>query len=159
MFGRDYRAVAEAVSAGLQPGAGLAERMELVVEQLWRALHGREVAWCGFYLPTADGRQLVLGPRRDRPACSPIGLHGVCGRAFRERRPVLVEDVSALGPHYVACDPRDRSEVVVPLPDARGSCRAVLDLDSHRTGAFDQSDVQGLGLVLGAAGLLPDTGG
>ena len=101
----------------------------------------------------ADGDELVLGPRRDKPACSPIGLHGVCGRAYTSRRPLVVSDVAELGENYVACDPRDRSEVVIPLVDDDGTCWAVLDLDSHQLGAFDETDVEGLTAVLRAAGL------
>ena len=37
------------------------------------------VSWVGFYF-LGEG-EMTLGPRRDKPACSPIGLHGACGRA------------------------------------------------------------------------------
>jgi putative methionine-R-sulfoxide reductase with GAF domain len=80
-------------------------------------------------------------------------MHGVCGQAFTTRHPVLVGDVAALGENYIACDPRDRSEVVVPVENREGRCVAVLDLDSHAAGAFDARDVAGLYLVLAAAGL------
>ncbi|MBN2445758.1 MAG: hypothetical protein JXO22_03480, partial [Phycisphaerae bacterium] len=67
--------------------------------------------------------------------------------------PLVVRDVADLGPNYIACDVRDRSEVVVPVRDEQGVCWAVLDVDSHSTAAFDDSDVQGLSLVLRKAGL------
>ncbi len=89
----------------------------------------------------------MLGCCRDRPACSPIGLHGVCGRGVLEGRAVVVEDVTDLGEAYVACDPLDRSEVVLPLRDARGVW-GVLDLDSRSIGAFDRTDADALeGLI------------
>jgi L-methionine (R)-S-oxide reductase len=94
---------------------------------------------------------LELGPHRDKPACTPIGLHGVCGQSFLSRRAMVIDDVRALGDNYVACDPRDRSEVVVPLLDPDGRAWGVLDLDSHETGAFADSDVAGLRRVLAAA--------
>jgi len=129
-----------------------AERMRRVVDALWGACRPTGVSWVGFYLP--DGTEsLVLGPARDKPACSPIGLHGVCGQAFRARSALVVQDVADLGENYIACDPRDRSEVVVPLLDAAGNCTGVLDVDSHTVGAFDDSDVAGLTAVLTAAGL------
>jgi len=127
--------------------------MSFVVNALWEAFARSGVSWVGFYLPGDSGNELLLGHRRDRPACSPIGLHGVCGRAFRERTPVVVGDVADLGPDYIACDPRDRSEVVVPLLGPEGECTAVLDLDSHQVGSFDESDVAGLRDLLKAAGL------
>jgi putative methionine-R-sulfoxide reductase with GAF domain len=43
-----------------------------------------------------------------------------------------------------ACDPRSKSEVVVPVLDRAGSLIAVFDVDSTRRAAFDQQDVAGL---------------
>lgn len=128
------------------------QRMQTVVDRLWEALHPTGVSWVGFYLARGPG-ELVLGPRRDKPACSPIGLHGVCGRALRERRPVVVRDVRTLGSDYIACDPRDRSEIALPLIEADGRCGGVLDLDSHEVESFGTADVDGLQSVLHAAGL------
>jgi len=145
---RDYEALARLVS----PSGDRSARMQAVVDLLWQHLHGAGVSWLGFYLYT-DGDELVLGPRRDKPACSPIGLHGACGQAFRSRRPLVVRDVAELGPNYIACDPRDRSEVVLPLLDADGTCWGVFDVDSHELAAFSASDVDGLTRVLRAAGL------
>ena len=127
-------------------------RMQGVVDALWTSLHPTGVSWVGFYL-SENREELILGPRRDRPACSPIGLHGACGRALKLRRPFVVRDVSELGEDYIACDPLDLSEVVLPLFDETGACWGVLDLDSHEAGAFDNTDVEGLQKVLLAAGL------
>jgi L-methionine (R)-S-oxide reductase len=128
------------------------ERMQTFVDLTWEALHPTGVSWVGFYLHQGKD-ELVLGPRRDKPACSPIGLHGACGRAFVSGRPLVVRDVAELGANYIACDPRDRSEVVVPLIDDSGQRWAVLDLDSYEVGAFTDEDVSGLILLLRAAGL------
>ena len=131
--------------------------MQAVVDDLWSALSDAGVSWVGFYLDRPDepdDSRLVLGPHRDAPACSPIGLHGACGMALRERRDVIIEDVSALGEDYIACDPRDRSEIVIPLTDDTGGVWAVLDLDSRDLGAFDETDAAGLRRVLEAAGLV-----
>ena len=127
-------------------------RMRAVVDALWEALHTAGVSWVGLYVHEG-GEELILGPSRDKPACSPIGLHGACGQAFTVREPLVVRDVAELGESYIACDPRDRSEVVLPLVDESGTCWAVLDLDSHDIGAFDHTDVAGLQGVLRAARL------
>ena len=127
-------------------------RMRAAVDRLWEALNDKGVSWVGFYLHEG-GDELVLGPMRDKPACSPIGMHGVCGQAFLAGEAKVVEDVAALGEGFIACDPRDRSEVVVPCFEADGRCWGVLDLDSHETGAFSDDDAAGLAKVLGAAGL------
>jgi putative methionine-R-sulfoxide reductase with GAF domain len=97
--------------------------MRIVVDALWEAFHDHGVSWVGFYLDqpdASDERRLVLGPCRDKPACSPIGLHGVCGQALTSRQTRIVEDVATLGPNYIACDPRDRSEIVIPLQRQAG---------------------------------------
>lgn len=126
--------------------------MRAVVAALWEALHGLDVSWLGFYVHEG-GEELVLGPREPKPACSPIGLHGACGQVFLSRQPLIVRDVRALGANYIACDPRDQSEVVIPCLNADGTCWGVLDLDSHSVSAFDESDVAGLLSVLRVAGL------
>ena len=115
------------------------------------------MSWVGFYLDQpdqVDDQRLVLGAFRDKPACSPIGLHGVCGQALRFRTTRIVPDVRELGGDYIACDPADLAEIVIPLLDADGACWGVLDLDSRRLAAFDEADEAGLKQVLAAADLL-----
>ena len=129
--------------------------MQAFVDCAWDALEPSGVSWIGFYLdvPGApDGERLVLGPRRDKPACSPIGLHGACGRCLVSGLPLVVRDVRDLGANYIACDPRDRSELVVP-------CRlgdlvwGVLDVDSHHVGCFADADQVAAAHALRAWGL------
>ena len=154
---RDYRSL---LAAAAPPAASEPRdvAMQRVVDLLWEALHEQDVSWIGFYLDQpdqADDRRLVLGPCRDRPACSPIGLHGVCGASLRSRQTQVVHDVADLGPDYIACDPRDASEIVIPLSDSADVCWGVLDVDSWKTGAFSEADDVGLRSVLAAARLLP----
>ncbi len=154
---RDYGEVLRAAAA-MPAGATRQARMATVCDAIWREHASRGVSWVGFYLDRpgeADDRRLILGPRRDKPACSPIGLHGACGRALLSRSTLIVRDVRGLGPGYIACDPRDQSELVIPLCDDSGTWWGVLDLDSFDVGAFDEHDAAELTLVLVAAGLLP----
>jgi len=100
------------------------------------------VFWVGFYLPEADG-SLRVGPYQG-PAAStrlPPG-QGVCGAVARSRASLVVPDVAAFEGH-IACDPRSRSEIVVPILVGE-ELRAVLDLDSDRKSAFDEIDRQWL---------------
>lgn len=123
------------------------ERMVALVDLLWERFSAQGYSWVGFYIPgqaqaggVAD--EMILGPCRNSPACSPIGLHGMCGLAYLERRSVLVDDTQTLSDHYIACDPRDRSEVVIPLLNEAGGCVGVLDIDSHQPGAFTTHDIE-----------------
>ncbi|MCH8345127.1 MAG: hypothetical protein IH983_14235, partial [Planctomycetes bacterium] len=73
---RDFSGIA----AGLVPTRSRQQRMWAVVDALWETLHDKGVSWVGLYLDQPgdpDDQRLVLGPCRDKPACSPIGLHGV----------------------------------------------------------------------------------
>jgi len=153
-----------ASSAAQFRGKAPADCLQPLTDLLWEALAPRGVSWIGFYLidpetPLDRARRegaMLLAARRDKPACSPIGLHGVCGQGFLEEAARLVEDVGLLGPSYIACDPRDRSELVLPIYRA-GECWGVLDADSHEVACFGDGDVQGMTRVLLAAGLLDRT--
>ncbi len=151
---RNYETIATTVAKSLAPGAGCDCRMQTVVDRLWEQLGDTGVSWVGFYLYVQERDEMDLGPRRDKPACSPIGMHGACGRAFRDDTALIVRDVKELGGNYIACDPQDRSEVVLPIHDAGGAPIGVLDLDSFDVGSFDETDVAGLQRVLAAAGLM-----
>ena len=151
-MGRAY----DKVTSSLTRAGSREQRMQAVVDALWNALRDQDVSWVGFYVDQKDepdDRRLVLGPCRDKSACSPIGLHGVCGQALRFGQIRIVPDVTELGPDYIACDPKDRSEIAIPLLDDARQCWGVLDLDSHRPRAFDETDAEGLRQVLQAAGL------
>ena len=140
----------------MNPTGSRDRSMREVVDRLWTSFHNLGYSWVGFYLDQPDEPddcRLLLGPCRDKPACSPIGLQGVCGQALCSMEPCIVKDVKELGENYIACNPRDRSEIVIPCLDDDGTCWGVLDVDSWEIGAFDESDERGLLTVLKAAGL------
>ena len=145
----------EPVMAAARRATGTREqRMQAVVDALWDAMKGAGYSWVGFYTKTPGSDEMILGPRRDKPACSPLAMHGICGQCWSARRPIVVHDAMALGAgSYVACDPKDRAEVVVPLFDAAGGCWGVLDADSHEAGVFDERDAAALAEIVVAAGV------
>ena len=99
--------------------------------------------WVGFYL-VKDAEWLSLGPFQGSVACSRIRHgRGVCGTAWAEEHTLVVPDVDAF-PGHIACSSLSRSEIVVPLRDAKGYIHGVLDIDSDRPSAFDEIDRQGL---------------
>ncbi len=138
-FAHRYARVSAALAAALPPGASLADRLQFMVDEIWREFgEHRPVSWVGFYF-MGDG-EMTLGPRRDKPACSPIGLHGACGAAALAGQTVIVRDIRELGTNYIACDPRDLSEIVVPFRARDGRVTGVLDIDSYAVGAFGEAD-------------------
>ncbi len=154
---RDYQPIVVEVDQRITAQDALARRMQVVVDRLWHHLHEKRVSWVGFYLKVSGRDEMVLGPHRDKPACSPIGMHGACGQAFLSRKPLVIPNVKDLGESYIACDPRDQSEVVLPIYwDRSAQPCGVLDLDSFDIGAFDESDVEGLNRVLAAAAMWPE---
>ena len=95
--------------------------------------------WVGFYV--VKGNTLVLAPFQGPVACTRIGFgKGVCGTAWKEARTVIVPDVDKF-PVHIACNSASRSEIVVPLRGRQG-ITGVLDIDSDKPGAFDETDAR-----------------
>ena len=136
-----------------------AERYRLFIKQLAALLEGetdtiallantcaalREAFgffWVGFYLVKND--ELVLGPFQGSVACTRIKKgRGVCGTAWAERRTLVVPDVDQF-PGHIACSSLSRSEIVVPLI-VENEVKGVLDIDSDRLNAFDDTDRENL---------------
>jgi L-methionine (R)-S-oxide reductase len=112
-----------------------------VAAELYHAFEAFD--WVGFYRVTVPGL-LKVGPYQGGHGCLTIPFErGVCGRCARERATQLVPDVHAL-PYHIACASSTRSEIVVPLLDASGAVRAVLDVDSDQPAAFDTVDQEQL---------------
>lgn len=144
-----------AVNAG-SDWIGLRDQMIAVVNRLFESYAPAGLSWVGFYIDTVgapDGERLILGPCRNSPACSPIGLHGACGQCLLSGKPLLIADVRTLGANYIACDPRDRSELVLPCFDRAGRVWAVLDADSHAVGHFTTAHVEQMTTILQEAAL------
>lgn len=100
-----------------------------------------EINWLGVYVKRGD--ELVLGPFQGQPACVriPIG-QGVCGTAAATLETQRIADVHAFDGHIV-CDPRSRSELVVPLL-VDGKLVGVLDIDSPHVDRFSAEDQAGI---------------
>ena len=94
--------------------------------------------WTGFYL--VRGQELLLGPFQGTVACYHIPFgRGVCGSAWKQGKTLVVPDVE-LFPGHIACSSLSRSEIVVPIIDAKGQIRGVLDIDSTELATFDNTD-------------------
>jgi GAF domain-containing protein len=105
--------------------------------------------WTGFYRVTGP-EMLKIGPYQGGHGCLVIPFsRGVCGAAARTREVQLVPDVDAF-PGHIACASSTRSEIVLPVFDAKGDLLAVFDIDSDQPDAFTEADAAGLTAILTA---------
>lgn len=112
---------------------------------LWEALP--QTNWCGFYRRVAAW-ELAVGPYQGGMGCLRIAFErGVCGAAARSGEIQRVPDVQAF-PGHIACDDATRSELVIPVLDADGALRGVLDLDSPHLDAFSEAEAGRLSALI-----------
>ena len=105
--------------------------------------HSLGFLWTGFYRVIAP-RKLLIGPYQGTLGCLEMEFgRGVCGTAAEAGEAVIVEDVLRHSNH-ITCDPRARSEIVVPVFDPEGELIAVFDVDSDLPGNFSEVDKVGL---------------
>lgn len=136
-----YRRVASQVDALLDGQSDPVATMASTCSVLHGALP--YASWTGFYRVVGPDL-LRIGPYQGPVGCLEIPFgDGVCGTAAATEASQVVADVHDF-PGHIACDPRARSEIVVPVRDAAGRLAAVLDVDSHQPGAFDEADREGL---------------
>lgn len=138
----ELRGQAEAVLEGIEDEVAAMATISALIH------HGFGHLWTGFYRVAEPGRLLRVGPYQGTLGCMEIAFgRGVCGTAAAEMRTVIVDDVNAFAGH-ITCDARSRSEIVVPVVNGSGELIAVLDIDSDRPAAFEESDRDGLEQVV-----------
>ena len=102
--------------------------------------------WVGVYALLGETLTLA-GWDGDQPTEHveiPLG-RGVCGKAARERKTVVVDDVRS-SPEYLACFLDTRAEIVVPVMDGT-RVLGEIDVDGNEVKAFDASDASFLARV------------
>ena len=86
-----------------------------------------DINWCGFYL--VKDNTLYLGPFQGEVACTVIQYgKGVCGTALKEKKTVVVPDVSKFEGH-IACSSKSKSEIVTPII-VNDKVKALIDIDA-----------------------------
>ncbi len=134
---RQHAAVRDEIAALLEGEDDWVAAMATVASELHHAFAWHD--WTGFYRTIAP-QLLAVGPYQGGHGCLRIPFaRGVCGAAARTRTTQLVDDVHAFADH-IACSSTTRSEIVVPILDARGEVIAVLDIDSDTPAAFRNVD-------------------
>jgi len=102
--------------------------------------------WVGFYM--VKDEELVLAPFQGPVACTRIKKgRGVCGKAWEERKTLIVPDVEKF-PGHIACSSLSRSEIVIPV-FKNEQVVAILDVDSEALNQFDEIDEKYLKLIVG----------
>lgn len=95
--------------------------------------------WIGFYL--VRDNQLILGPFQGTPAVFRIAFgQGICGTVWKENKTWIVPDVDQF-PGHIPCDCNSRSEIAIPVRH-NGTVVAVLDANSDRLDAYDETDAK-----------------
>lgn len=103
--------------------------------------------WTGFYR-VAGPDLLKIGPYQGGHGCLTIPFsRGVCGAAARTGEVQLVPDVDAF-PGHIACASSTRSELVLPVWNAKGRLLGVFDIDSDQPDAFVREDADALAALL-----------
>lgn len=144
-----YQKVMERIRALIAGESDEIAVMATVVAELRQAFG--HFAWVGFYRVVSPGL-LKVGPYQGGHGCLVIPFErGVCGRCAREKATQVVGDVTLL-PYHIACSGTTRSEIVVPVLDAGGEVRAVLDIDSDLPEIFDAVDQDALETLAGELG-------
>jgi GAF domain-containing protein len=144
-----YAELAQEIAAVLDGEPDRTARMATIASMLHDAFEA--FFWTGFYVvDPAKGDELVVGPYQGTLGCLRIAFgRGVCGAAAATGEVQIVPDVDAF-PGHIACDSRSKSEIVLPVRDQGGRLIAVLDVDSERPAAFDETDADWLGRILAA---------
>jgi GAF domain-containing protein len=96
--------------------------------------------WVGFYM--VKNEELILGPFQGPVACTRIEKNkGVCGRAWSDKKSILVENVHEF-PGHISCNEKSKSELVVPVFNQSDEVVMVLDVDHDELNYFDFEDVK-----------------
>ena len=142
---RDYREVSQRLVAICEGETDEIAIMATLSQELFEHFEGFD--WVGFYRVVAPSL-LKIGPYQGGHGCLTIPFdRGVCGAAARTATTQLVADVNLFEGH-IACSSSTLSELVIPVFDAAGSVRAVLDIDSNQPAFFTPADAKTLTALL-----------
>jgi L-methionine (R)-S-oxide reductase len=141
--GRNMTLEHEELLREFQDFAKTAPTATSVMEHIAHRLHEKKARynWVGFYLVAPnDPGLLVVGPYAG--SFTP-NVHipldkGLCGAAARDRRTIVVDDVSK-DPRYLAGSSMVISEIVVPI-SVNNQLAAELDIESYFPGTFTKPE-------------------
>jgi L-amino acid N-acyltransferase YncA/putative methionine-R-sulfoxide reductase with GAF domain len=124
-----------------------------LVDAAQAARAGAAHRWAGVYRVTETHVHLLAFDGPGPPSYPVFALgKGLSTRAVSERRTVASNE-TASDPAYLEAFGDTAAEIIVPVFDAHGAVVGTLDVESDRTGAFDEETVRSLEAI--AAGLAP----
>lgn len=139
-YERIFKQLAELFQKTRNPLARMASISALLFHKM------SHFSWCGFYLLT-DG-ELLVGPYQGPLACMKLEKDtGVCWAGINRKETIIITDVRDF-PGHIACDPRSRSEIVIPLFNGTKNPVGVLDVDSIKPDSFNETDARGLEKII-----------
>ncbi len=102
--------------------------------------------WTGFYC--LDNDVLIVKLYQEPVACQVLKNDtGVCWAGINKQQVIIVADVHNFDGH-IACDSRSKSEIVVPIKNARGEIFGVLDVDIKDVNSFNEMDAKWLQKII-----------
>ena len=105
-----------------------------------------DFSWAGFYL--LQNNELIVGPYQGPVACQILEKdRGVCWKGINDQKNIIVPDVRKF-PGHIACDPRSRSEIVIPVKNNKKEIIGVLDIDCNKPDNFDETDASQLEKII-----------
>ncbi|WP_025764053.1 GAF domain-containing protein [Dyadobacter tibetensis] len=138
-----YEAITPQIEALISDESDLIANLANITAVLKEAF---QFFWVGFYI--AKEGELVLGPFQGPIACTRIKPgKGVCGTAYSQKQTIIVPDVDQF-PGHIACSSDSKSEIVIPVFNAKGEVAMILDVDSDKLSDFTQEDALGLQKIL-----------
>ncbi|MCH8545510.1 MAG: GAF domain-containing protein [Cryomorphaceae bacterium] len=111
--------------------------------------------WVGFYIMNNEAKTLHLGPylgAATEHTVIPYGK-GICGQVAVSGQMYHASDVGQED-NYIACSIETKSELVLPIYDARGKLVAQLDIDSHEKNTFTPEVIESCEKVCAQIGKL-----
>ena len=143
-YERIFRQLDELLKDNTNPFAAMATIVAVLHHKM------NDFFWTGFYL--LDKGELIVGPYQGSLACIKLKKNaGVCWAGINRKETVIVPDVHQF-PGHIACDSRSNSEIVVPLKNQKGEIIGVLDVDSTKFDAFDETDREWLERIMELVG-------
>lgn len=96
--------------------------------------------WTGFYM-ISDNGELEVSCYQGPLACMRLKKDtGVCWSSINLNKAVVVNDVHEF-PGHISCNPLSKSEIVIPIIKDN-KIIGVLDIDSDKIAAFDETDAE-----------------